>query len=130
MITNDRQYKITRNQAEKFRLALNQFESINLVNDEIDPLIIQAQRDGLESQLEELNETLTRYETLQSGLVNSLNVNVPLDIGKSLIEARIARNLTQKELAEILGMKPQQIQRYEQDNYCLLYTSPSPRDRG
>ena len=117
MITNDRQYKITRNQAEKFRLALNQFESINLVKDGIDPLIIQAQRDGLESQLEELNETLTRYETLQSGLVNSLNVNAPLDIGKSLIEARIARNLTQKELAEILGMKPQQVQRYEQDNY-------------
>lgn len=117
MITNNRQYKITRSQAEKFRLALNKFESINLVKDGIDPLIIQAQRDALESQLEELNETLTRYETLQSGLVNGLKVDTPLDIGKSIIEARIARNLTQKELAEILGMKSQQIQRYEQDNY-------------
>jgi HTH-type transcriptional regulator / antitoxin HigA len=39
------------------------------------------------------------------------------DPGLSLIVARIARSLTQKELARKLGLKEQQIQRYEADRY-------------
>ncbi len=34
--------------------------------------------------------------------------------------ARIARNLTQKELARKLGLKEQQIQRYEADRYSSI----------
>ncbi|MFQ5652267.1 MAG: helix-turn-helix transcriptional regulator [bacterium] len=35
-----------------------------------------------------------------------------------LIQARIARGLTQKELAQKLGLKEQQIQRYEANDYA------------
>jgi transcriptional regulator with XRE-family HTH domain len=36
---------------------------------------------------------------------------------KVLIEARIAAGLTQEDLASRLGLKPQQIQRYEASDY-------------
>ena len=35
-----------------------------------------------------------------------------------MIQARIARGLTQKELAQKLGLKEQQIQRYEASSYA------------
>ena len=39
------------------------------------------------------------------------------EIGLKLIEARIVQGLSQRELADRLGMKEQQVQRYEQDQY-------------
>ena len=39
------------------------------------------------------------------------------DIGKSLVDARIAQGLTQRELAERLGIHQQQIARWESERY-------------
>ena len=40
-------------------------------------------------------------------------------VGQRIKAAREAKNLTQEELAGLVNLSP-----------CLLYTSPSPRDRG
>ena len=40
------------------------------------------------------------------------------EIPRMLIKARIAKGLSQKELAERLGLKEQQIQRYEATEYA------------
>lgn len=117
MITNERQYKITRSEAEKFRKALQDFRPLNLIKDGIDPMIAEAQKRAMESQLTTLLETLDRYESLQAGEVETLESDTISSIGRQLIEARIARAFTQKELADRLGMKPQQIQRYETEEY-------------
>ena len=45
-------------------------------------------------------------------------------------ELREDHDLTQREVAAELKMSQPQYFRYEQGYRCLLYTSPSPRDRG
>lgn len=117
MITNERQYKITRSQATKFEDAIKQFSELNLVKQGWDPLLVKAQLGALQSQLEELHNEIKQYELLRSGEITQLSATTVSEIGKRLIEARIAQGLSQKTLAERLGMKEQQVQRYEQERY-------------
>lgn len=117
MITNERQYKITKSQASKFREAIDDFDEFALIRQGIDPVIANAQREGLKSQLQDLEHSLDHFDALRSGRVRDLEARSFDDIGVKLIEARIARGLTQKDLAAKLGLKEQQIQRYEQGNY-------------
>ena len=117
MITNERQYKITKSEAEKFRQAIREFNPLDLVKDGIDPLIADAQRSAMQSQLDDLEKSLAEYDDLQSGEIDTLRADSLVGLGCRLIEARISARLTQKELAERLGMKAQQIQRYEQEKF-------------
>jgi len=117
MITNERQYKIARAQAERFRSALSESNELVLIRDGVDPIIAAAHKDALREQLRELDEGLARYEALRDGLIQELVTDQFQEIGVQLIEARIARELSQKELAVRLGLKEQQIQRYEQELY-------------
>jgi HTH-type transcriptional regulator / antitoxin HigA len=117
MITNERQYKITKSEANRFKLALRDFQEIERIRQGIDPVIIAAQRNSLEQQLKELESQIFEYEKLRSGHVKRLFPASIIDIGQTLIEARIAQGMSQRSLAERLDMKEQQIQRYEQERY-------------
>jgi HTH-type transcriptional regulator / antitoxin HipB len=46
-----------------------------------------------------------------------VHLNYLSDLPTTLIKARIAAGMTQKELAEIIGVQEQQIQRYEANHY-------------
>jgi DNA-binding Xre family transcriptional regulator len=74
-------------------------------------------REGAESQLEELREDLAEYEALRDGRVTVIELESLRDLPSALIRARIAAHLTQRALAERLGVKEQQIQRYEATHY-------------
>ncbi|HTY50061.1 MAG TPA: helix-turn-helix transcriptional regulator, partial [Steroidobacteraceae bacterium] len=112
MITNHRQYLNTQAQAERFRRALSVPDAPDL-----HPKAAKAMRDGLRSQLEDLEAELAEYDTLRQGQVATLEAESIVGIGAALIKARIVRNLTQKELAERLSLAEQQIQRYEATQY-------------
>lgn len=112
MITNQRQYFNTLAQAERFREALE-----TPVPDGLHPRKAKALRDGLRSQLDDLEAELAAYEALRRGPVTTLEADSIVGIGEALIKARIVRNLTQKELAERLALAEQQIQRYEATQY-------------
>ncbi len=115
MITNERQYRITKAEAKRFEEALAQPEKESL---RIHPRIQQAMREGLESQLEELRDQIAEYEALRTGRVTVWEFDSLKDLPEALIRARIASGLTQKELAARLGLKEQQIQRYEATRYA------------
>lgn len=117
MITNERQYKITKSQAAKFESALTGFNELTLIEQGMDPLLVRAQRNALESQLDELNQEIESYESLKAGKVTNLTAQAIGEIGKKLIEARIAQGMNQRELATRLQMKEQQVQRYESEQY-------------
>ena len=55
MITNERQYKITKSEAGRFKAALRDFRELELVKQGIDPVIVAAQRSSLEQQLKDLD---------------------------------------------------------------------------
>lgn len=118
MIKNERQYRITKAQADKFESALAQATERASQRDDIDPLVQLAISDGLRSQLEELKEELAEYESLRSGRRQVVAASTIDELPRALIKARIAARLTQKELGRRVGLKEQQIQRYEATEYA------------
>jgi ribosome-binding protein aMBF1 (putative translation factor) len=117
MIQNEREYRISKAQAEKFMQALAAFEAKPPTGH---PKMQKAYREAMQSQLTELQEQLQAYEALKAG-ARDLAIASLEDLPKVLIQARIAAGLSQKELAGKLGLKEQQIQRYE----ATLYASAS-----
>jgi ribosome-binding protein aMBF1 (putative translation factor) len=113
MIKTERQYQITKAQAEKFEVALKQADARTYP----DPLLAQLERDALRSQFEELRDELSEYDQLRSGSVREIVVDAVDQLPHALIKARIASGLSQKDLADRLGLKEQQIQRYEATDY-------------
>ena len=116
MIKNERQYRIAKAQAAKFAHALTNFRT-ELV-EPLHPLLIKAHEDALKSQMADLEEELREYESLRAGNFDWGELNVIAELPKALIRARIAKRLSQKDLADALGMKEQQIQRYEATEYA------------
>jgi transcriptional regulator with XRE-family HTH domain len=118
MIKNERQYRTTQAQAKKFELALAEFDKNLDKREEIHPLLWKAEQDALQSQLNDLLEEIEEYEALKSGQHTVLELESLEELPLALIKARIAAGLSQKELAERLGIKEQQIQRYEETEYA------------
>lgn len=117
MIRNTRQYRITKAQAEKFRRALDEFDDRPVAHPRVHPKLIKAQRDAIASQLETLEQEIEEYERLQKSRRRQLDLELVADLPEALVRARIAAGLSQRELAERLGLKEQQIQRYEATKY-------------
>ena len=115
MIANERQYRITRSWASRFQQALATFDSDS--RDGVHPTLIKAERDALLSQLESLHAEIKEYEQLKSTSKSVISVSSFDKLAEGLIKTRIAAGLSQKELAERLRLKEQQIQRYEADRY-------------
>ena len=72
----------------------------------------------MESQLADLRDELEEYERLKSADVSVIPVASFEELADGLIKARIVRGLSQKALAQHLGLKEQQIQRYEAERYA------------
>ena len=138
MIKNERQYKITRAQAARLKKSLDSAVNRTGEDDEeplglsvsgvvreataqyggVHPLIAKAQEEALNSQLSDLEGELIEYEALKAGGFDMDALKSVGEIPKMLIRARIAKGLSQKELAQRLGLKEQQIQRYEATEYA------------
>jgi transcriptional regulator with XRE-family HTH domain len=114
MITNERQLQVARAEIERFEAALNG----GLAEADIEPTILKAQRDALEAQLGELRGDVAAYLKLRKGDVRTFKLDSLANLPEVLISARIASGMTQRELAERLSLKEQQIQRYETQNYA------------
>ena len=117
MITNERQYKITKNQLQSFEQAYAAALATEPAPG-VQPRIHQAMQEGLASQIEDLREQVRRFEALRAGEVTGIVVTSLLGLLPALIEARIAAGLTQLALAERLGIAEQQVQRYEATTYA------------
>ncbi len=117
MITNELQYNITRKRADQFRKAIDDLVANPSGRLDIQPLLIQAEHEALESQLADLVAELDEYERLKSKSPSVLSIESFDELGEGLIKARIAQGINQKTLAHRLGMKEQQIQEYEATRY-------------
>lgn len=116
MIKNERQYRITKAAAEKFGRAVAELEAA-APRPDVHRLLQKAELDALRSQLEDLRAQLEEYESLKAGKHTGLELNSIEELPRALVRARIAGGLSQKELADRLGLKEQQIQRYEATDY-------------
>ena len=80
----------------------------------------QANRfsEALQSQLSDLEAEIQEYEALKAGDFAFGQLKEVAKLPRQLIRARIARGLSQRELADRLGLKEQQVQRYEASDYA------------
>ena len=116
MIKNEKQYRITSAQARRFEEALAELGR-QMRHPNVAPRLWQAQREAAESQLRDLRGQIDAYERLHLGKSKELVLEAVEDLPKTLIRARIASGMTQEGLAHRLGVKTQQIQRYEATEY-------------
>jgi HTH-type transcriptional regulator / antitoxin HigA len=114
MITNEKQYRSAR--AAIDRIA-DEVAALRKAQDGVHPVLRRAQIDGLESQVADLVEEVREYEDLQSGAVTTFEAEGLSDLPDILIRARIARGMSQRDLATFIGVAEQQIQRYEAERY-------------
>lgn len=112
MIYNERQYKITGKQIEDLTRSLE-----NLQIADQPEWLYKAQVDALQSQISELEAQILEYDLIKAGEIQFSECSDLSSLPRVLIQSRISKGLSQKELAERLGMTAQQIQRYEATNY-------------
>jgi HTH-type transcriptional regulator / antitoxin HipB len=114
MIQNERQYRITQTKLREFEQEL---ANINPQDPAIHPRQIIGWTNSLNFTIDKLKQEIAEYEQLKSGDILTFSLNSLSDLPTTLIKARIAAGMTQKELAEIIGVQEQQIQRYEAAHY-------------
>ena len=79
----------------------------------------QLMMDALQSLIDEWSEQMREYERLKNGPA-ILEVTSLRELPAVLVKARLAAGMTQKQLAQKLGVAPQQIQRYEATRYRTI----------
>ena len=67
MIKNERQYKITSAQADRFSQVLRELEKEVAESSGLHPLLLKAKKEALQSQLADLEDDLREYEALKAG---------------------------------------------------------------
>lgn len=114
MIQNERQYKVTQTKLRELERDLAQLDA---PDPHLHPRQVLARRNSLNLLIGEMRQELLEYDRLKSGSVKEFAFDSLQDLPVVMIKARIASGLTQKELAEKIGVQEQQIQRYEANNY-------------
>jgi len=114
MIHNEKEYKeaVERIKQEKQRLANQKAE---LKNMGLKPAEIKCAMDPMMSFHQQLEEEVESYERLKRGEFDEIN-NLR-DFGPLLVSLRIARNMTQRELAKKLAVHESQVSRDERNAY-------------
>ena len=120
VIATEKAYRNTKAMVEKMEASLLEHQQRD--GAELDPVMRQAVVDGMASLVEEWRAQMQEYEQLKAGKA-TLRIASLTELPKLLVKARLAAGLTQKQLAEKLGLKPQQIQRYEATDYRTITLS-------
>ncbi len=116
MIKNERQYQFTKKRLEDWEITLHQLQTEPAAK--TPDWVLKAQIDGAKEEIRQLRSQLKEYEELKKGKKQLPDLSVVHSLPVLLVKYRIAHNWTQKELAEKLDMKEQQIQRYEETYYA------------
>lgn len=116
MITNDVQYRTAKGQADRLERLAGELATRPIPSDDGE-LRRKLEVAAVEGQLSELRAQLGEYDDLREGHAPVGELSSLDDLPRLLVRARIAAGLSQRLLAERLGLKEQQIQRYESSNY-------------
>jgi HTH-type transcriptional regulator/antitoxin HigA len=111
MIKSDAQRERTAAQIEGFRQALAKAER------EIAGKRAAAVRGSYEGMIRQLEDDMREYDELKSGALTLPNVDRLDQVAPFVAKIRIARGVSQTELARRLGVSKQVISRYEETEY-------------
>ena len=117
MIKSDAQRERTAAQLEGFRLALNK------VDREMTGKRADAVRGSYQGMIRQLEDELREYDEAKSGELTLPNVERLDQIAPFIAKMRIAKGISQTELAKRLGVSKQVVSRYEETDYQTVAIS-------
>jgi HTH-type transcriptional regulator / antitoxin HigA len=123
MITNEKQYKSAISAVRMLEDAIAQFDILKSIQSGVDPVIAKAQITSYELKLSDLVEQVKIFDKKRVGIDSNFPFSSISELGEHLIGCRVARGWTQRQLADVLGVKEQQVQRYERDRYATISLS-------
>ncbi len=122
MIKNERQYRIAKANLEKWLKTLCQIKNGELPD--TPKWVATEQLKSVKEQIRQLQSELKEYDDIASGAKKLPSPSVVNDLPSLLVSWRIARHLTQKQLAERAGINENLLQKYESENYgCVSYNT-------
>ena len=113
MIYTDKQRAITIREMEKFKISLAALKE----NDFNEPRLYKLLKESYRGQIFRFESDIVEYDMLKAGELTLKKVTSLDELPRILVQARVASGRTQTDLAHELGVKPQQIQRYETSQY-------------
>lgn len=111
MIRNE----IERRNAEK-DLAYLQTEYEKRVSEDLDDETREISG-ALRIKAADVEADIREYDDLKSGQVSTLEAETLDGLGELLVKGRISKGWSQADLARVLEMEPQQVQRYERNDW-------------
>ncbi len=114
MIRTELEYKKTVEQIQALERRLSE-QQRSFTQEGLDPETVSLALDPERSFLATMREDASHYEQLRRGVLGTLYRLS--DLGRWLIGVRIARGLSQKALAELLGVSEAQVSRDERNEY-------------
>ncbi len=116
MIQNDRQYEISRKKLEDLSRSLEEARKNPVPG--LPPEIQEAGCSGIRMLMEDLQGEITAYNSLREGNTKTLALpSVLHDLPGILVQARVARGWSHRDLARALGTTEQQVQKDESGGY-------------
>lgn len=116
MIKTDRGYRITKSFLAKYQRELTSIDDDGSIR-------AKALCDAVKGRIDDLSYQLTEYDQMKQLSIPFFSILQMNELLLHIIKARIALNLTQKQFANLIGVKEQQIQRWEQHNYQEITVS-------
>ncbi|WP_377479945.1 MAG: DNA-binding protein [Microcoleus anatoxicus] len=119
MIKNEKEYESSRECARRFESSIEALERDEELKKK-DPDGWQLSRDVKQSHLMALQAEIAEYETLVNCLQRqpiSIKIESLNKLPDALIKARIAAQIGQQELAQILGIEERRVREYEDTDY-------------
>jgi DNA-binding Xre family transcriptional regulator len=117
MLKNERQYNSARAKLKNWIKNLEVLAERE-AQKQVADWLLEEERFGIEQQIKQLAAEIQEYEDLLNGKKPPMPMAAVLDdLPRTLIQLRIFRRWTQKDLATRLGMQENQLQKYEAENY-------------
>lgn len=116
MIKNQKQYSIAKASLAKWLKSRDVLEQ--QVAEKASPeWILSEQKLAINEQIRQLQEEINEYEAVLSGQIELPDLFLVDRIPMWLIKWRIARKMTQKQLADLTGIHEHLLQKYESEDY-------------
>lgn len=123
LILNEREAREAKGAIAEIDAALTSEEHFKKIVSGLPLTLVNGYRRALTTQKQDIQATLESYEKAKTGDYTDFIKRAGNDTGAMLIVARVIKNFSQKDLARRVGLKEQQIQRYEADRYRSITLS-------
>jgi DNA-binding Xre family transcriptional regulator len=117
MLKNERQYNSARAQLKVWMKNLDVLAA-RVANKEAEAWLLEEERFGIEQQIKQLAAEVQAYEDIVAGKKHLMPPLLALaELPTLLIQWRLYRHWTQRELAARLGIQENLLQKYEAENF-------------